>query len=1017
MKLVKMILAFTLLLLLSCSISSHAQQKNDMPDVRAMLLTREALSLQNNGYYEEAIDSLKLAIATKPNAVSYYLISHVYNAMQKYDLAIENAEKGIKLDATFKDTYPELYTAYYGAGRWGDAKQISEKAQKANGQSLDDQLTLIDYSLTAEKTSPIFVTILLAVLGIALFYPKLSKHNNANRSSVYVSDYKELLLVNIAVSCLLWFIFYLLAGWIRSFNPKITAADFVIYFRGAIYERDGFESFALYVIMFANMIGSLLLSPVIINFVKTDKYYLPINGVLLAIAAFYFYNIGFLPPVSSLDPTNILVPIVLVVLSIGLYLLYLKSKIAAVIAVVAISSFTGFIALGPPSETDIAYILGPALRLYHGFKISEIYFQYDYYLSFIGWAWMKLNFDLATYAYLGNVSFFLLFIGLFYFADSFFKTKGLSVVFIVGLITVRFYSIWADNPSIFQCTPIRLDLWILPLIIAHKKGIRHWTVGLMLGLLVIFHRNLGLIYSGAYAEILAILLFADIYDNYKKTATERQSIAAILTNHVKMGVINVAILIASVGMCFVLFHEFFSPSAIMYRKLGVNMMQIAKTSFYWYVPIILSGVFVLLFRFKKQLGIQYFNTGLFVVLLTTGNSMYFFGRSHENNILNISGVLILSLYVLFDLLLMHNADSKQKTEQAIPANNKSKMPAIAQPNVLQQLTIMALPLASTALLGYCYAPRIAEKVNLQKDNLAANELIQPFRNMPVDIPAVRSLTNNSNKVYFLNFNFDLYHYYYGGYVPQGYFSPCPTWVYRKDFINFMSDLVDKGYYIVCNAREGNRYNDFFPYLHANQNKQKNDCIAFSKQATPLLFSEQTKPLMHYGIQDTLAPIGLDVPPVTTATDFTIQLLLKPAAQQTPNATILNNFDQDGPVKGFTLQQNIGNVGAYVFGYSNGTNITPNAIFPLAPEQWHYLVITLAKEELKIYDNGSLIVSSNPGPLPYANSDKRITIGNQLTRDCSFNGAIREVCITNGIITTNEMMQNIQTIQKSLPNLH
>lgn len=1017
---IRLLVSLSLLLytLFWCIPSPAQESRETFTDTaKAILLSKQALALQNEGNYEEAITILNKSIAVKPNPISYYLLSHIYNTQQKYAEAVVNAEKGIKIDPNFTDTYPELFTAYYGAGRWKDALESSERSIKTNGQNLDAQLTYIGYAMIAETASPIMVSAILIVLAISVFYNYFTKKKNgvleANDDNSY--RFRELLLINLAISCGLWAAFFAMASWLRSFNPTISAADFVIYFRTSIYERDGYESFALYALQFLNLLLVAVVSPRVLKINQNNKLHLPVFGLLFAVSACYLFCIGFLPPVSAISPSNFVLPVVTGACALGIYIAYQKNKYIALVAIGLVAAYAGLIAVGPPSETDLAYIVGPALRLYHGFKISEIYFQYDYYLSFIALAFLKLKFDIATFAYLGNVSFFISFIGLLLFGEKYFKTKGLAPLFLLSLIIVRFYCIWSDNPSILQCTPIRLDLWIIPLILAHRNGIRHYSVGIALGLLVIFHRNLGLIYVGAYTEILVALFLVECAEAIKNDGYNSSTIVKIMTSHLKMSLVNIALFITSVGMCFVLFHEFFSPSAIMYRKLGVGMIQIAKNSFYWYLPAVFGSAFMLLLQLKKRLGDRYFNTGFFILFLAIGNSMYFFGRSHENNILNISSALMLTVYMLIDMLILRKPVQPKTITQPSKGNKKDSEPKPKSRSALQLNTI-ALPLALTMLMTYYYAPRITEKAGLQMDNLSNNEAIQPMGTFAIDTASVKKITNNSDKVYFLDFNHDFYYYYLGGYIPQGYFTPCATWVYRKDYTNFMADLVDKGYYIVYNARQGNRYNEFFPYLHANQNKQSAAMIAFSKQNTPLLFAEKQKPVMHIGIKEPLASIGLEQPPVKIDAEFTIQMLVKPVAPQPSNATLIGNFSKSGGITGFTLQQNGADTGVYLLGYSVGTKSPVSGNFIMESNRWHYLVITANKTELKIYDNGQLKTTIETHGNTLANSSTPVTIGNQITRDRQFNGHIREVSITNGIISTTEMEENAQTILKALPDL-
>jgi len=94
-------------------------------------------------------------------------------------------------------------------------------------------------------------------------------------------------------------------------------------------------------------------------------------------------------------------------------------------------------------------------------------------------------------------------------------------------------------------------------------------------------------------------------------------------------------------------------SAYLYQQIGIGFIQISKISFYWYFLVLVSATVAILFLKRNNLSINYFNSSLLLIALSIGNSIYFFGRSHEHNIINISASLIFVLFLFFDLVLYH----------------------------------------------------------------------------------------------------------------------------------------------------------------------------------------------------------------------------------------------------------------------------------------------------------------------------------------------------------------------------
>jgi len=79
------------------------------------------------------------------------------------------------------------------------------------------------------------------------------------------------------------------------------------------------------------------------------------------------------------------------------------------------------------------------------------------------------------------------------------------------------------------------------------------------------------------------------------------------------------------------------------------------------------------------------------------------------------------------------------------------------------------------------------------------------------------------------------------------------------------------------------------------------------------------------------------------------------------------------------------------------------------------VATINKETLKVYVDGRLAGSAVSGGAILANSDLPLTIGNRSSRDCHFNGFIREVNITNGNKSEGDITAASQVVHAALNN--
>lgn len=1009
---------FLLFLLFFAAISSvRAQQAVSPGDVKMQEYNRQALMLINMGKLDEARPLIGLALKERENSASYYYLCHINAVEHHWKQAIEYGEKTISMDPNYLPVYPDIFYCYTRVGKWKKAEAIVDQVRKADEKN-DAMIAEFEVSLQTAQKANILISVFLLLLGAAFALPFIKKND---APGIVMPDpsaprLSELFILSAAVSGIFWIVFFSCSEWIWSRNPHISAAEFTPSLRVFINEHDGVESFVLYMMMLANIAVSLILTHFLLRLRSNRGAYLAVCTALFAVAAYYFYNISFVPPMMQLTTHDGVsdfgtIFALVAILSIGGYFLYDKFGIAVKAVILLLLAASCLVMILPSSPVDLSFVLYPGLRMFYGAKVSEIYFQYDLFLSYLALLWFKLDYSLASFAYLGQVSFFLFFAASFLFADKFFKSKGLAVVFILAMLILRYYAIWEVTVGVFQVSPVRLDLWIIPLIVAYHFGLRHWLTGVSLGLLVLFHRNLGLIYLGSYIQLLLVLFVAQLATLAKEKNLNGRSFAGALVSQVKGNAINLVIIGASIALCFVLFKEIFSPSALVYRKLGVGMLQISGFSFYWYVPVALTFVGVYVFMLRDKLGEKYTTAALFIILLTIGESMYFYGRSHENNILNIAGALVLVLFIVFDLIISQSPEPAPVATPAIKGKKDQVATPASAPFLTQKRIAIALPFLFLFASAYYYSGRISEKYEIQSNNFKESQYICPMTPMPIDTTAIRQITKNSPNLYFLDFSLDFYYYYYGHYVPQGYFNPLEAWIYKKDLLDFLQNLLDKHYYIVYNARAYNSLFDYVPYLKYNQSYQKNDMIAIAREDVRYLLDEAPAEL-HVAMKDTIALNGQQYAGLKMNDDFTIEVVVKPSGQQLPTASLFSNFNRVNQLKGFTIQSNNGNPGQYVFALGAGQAM-PTAAFMLEDNQWHYLVVVINKELIKIFDNGRLVGNVNTGGAAYVSSDGPLTVGNTDAYNGHFRGFIRELRIANGNMADADIIARAQKVTAEL----
>jgi hypothetical protein len=856
--------------------------------------------------------------------------------------------------------------------------------------------------------------IAIVVLAISICFVFLVYKNSTSKQLKLVNTAfgtSELILISFATSFLIYLTFFHYADYIRSLNVKVPHDRFIPPARAASYEFDGIEGYVLYSLMFVNIIVSFLIIRLTAH-IKNKIIYFSLFLLFTIACVFYFVKIGFIPPMSNYDDYKAHNPFIMIVLWVvtGLLMLLYKNVneriFLAVISVLLIP--VCFIATEVLSIFDYSFILSPALRLVNGDSLSEIYFQYDLFLSLLAALWMKLNIDLNLFQLLGQLSFFILFIGVFIFSKRFFINKNYSVFI---LIITRYYGIMHEPVAILQVTPLRLELWFILLVLVYYKGAYHWINAVIIGLLLMVHKNFGLLYLLSYIQLVLTLFIVDFVTLLTQHKTEQTPLKDFFKNQLILNFKNILIIAGFVVASIILFKGFIPKSAILYQQIGVGMIQISLTSFYWYIPATFSICFVLLLKYRARLTVQYFQTALLIVFLAIGNSIYFFGRSHEHNILNIATSLALVLFLLFDLLGFSSttvSETEQKTKAKKANGDGEENQTFTK---AKRVILFSLPILCIAGSSYYYSDKVGHKLKTQYKNFKKSQYIYPLT-IPTDFASLKNITNNSDSVYFLNYQDDFMYYFYGHYKPVGYFSPCATWVLKDDLLGFVQGLLDKNYYIVTTDLP--RMAELLPELHYNKVAAEGAYTAFSKDSVELLLPETTTgAVVHLGMKSDLGKNGIMRPAINLNENFTIELLVKPGSEQVPNSNLMVNAltDSIGP-SGMTFQQNGANTNQFLFAYGGGKAWTAPAMFMLKANEWNYIVVAVKNKSINVFNNGQM-VASEKADFPIKNINVPLVIANGIGQNNAFNGLIREVKITNDTISEQGILQTLNMIKAKL----
>jgi hypothetical protein len=427
-----------------------------------------------------------------------------------------------------------------------------------------------------------------------------------------------------------------------------------------------------------------------------------------------------------------------------------------------------FLAVSLPSHSDLACILAPALKLRLGFSPAQIYMQYDYLLSLLGVGWHSIGGDPFAFSRVTEVSFFLLLVASYLLARHMFEEKRLAGMLLVALCVVRVYGIVPDANFFPQVTPLRIDLWLLLLAPALIFDLRHWSVGLAAGLVYFFARSFGFLYLGSYA----LALSADFLMRHAD-ARERIPLWREVADYVRPTTAGLVFVGASLLAARWVFGATVSDAVVTYRRLGIGMLRISPDSFYWWIAPALAATAWLVFSLRGVIGQRRTGASFFLLALGIGNSIYFFGRSHEQNLLNISAPLLFCVFLGMDLAIV----------------------AWGAGPVWVRWMVHAAPWLTLGFIGFFYAGRLVAKIQTQFDSVTGRQaVIDNDHISPIVCEEIAGVAQDSRV--FVYDSSDYWFYEKCGYVPPGYIQPILLQPLRVSLIEQLDQLLNTGYKII-----------------------------------------------------------------------------------------------------------------------------------------------------------------------------------------------------------------------------
>lgn len=594
-------------------------------------------------------------------------------------------------------------------------------------------------------------------------------------------------IFSIVITFIGYALFYKYAEWIWSKNIIVNPSELATSMRGWYMDpRDGIELQVVYTALFFTVICSAFVAKTAV--IKKNLFLL-FNLLSLYFIFNYVKLLPLNPPFFKVSDEHYIFCLIIAAFFLVFFSIlnrFYKNVLFLLFALLLLPLC--YLSTGPVIATsNYNYIFTPAWKLIKGFPLSEIYFQYDLFLSLLAVPFLILGKNPDYLQVIGHFSIFVFFMTVFFFANKFFMKKSIVIPFILTIVTVRLYASYYDPTFVFQITPLRLDLWLIPLLFLYSYGLSHWTVGLAIGMLVLFHRNFGIIYTLSYIQTLFLIFSVDLLGEFIKKKLTFHLLKEKTREFLRNNSATLAVVLVFFIISFFLFKDFgISKAGKIYKDFGFGFDRINEKSFFWYIPVLLAFTTYLLIQSKSKISEKYFNSSIFLVFLTIGNLLYFLGRSHESNLIWVASSAIFLIFICFDIFIRINNSSN--------LNNDPNKFALFRRQCKTSI-VFSLPFLFFLSIVYFYSDNLTLRFSQQYKKISTGQ----FNEMPPSdyhIDAIKKITKDSENVYVITSINDFYIYYYGNYKPIAYFTPFESWIYMNELIPFLQNLLNQDYFIV-----------------------------------------------------------------------------------------------------------------------------------------------------------------------------------------------------------------------------
>ncbi|PZR13493.1 MAG: hypothetical protein DI536_12090 [Archangium gephyra] len=420
------------------------------------------------------------------------------------------------------------------------------------------------------------------------------------------------------------------------------------------------------------------------------------------------------------------------------------------VAMLTLPAVTAFcvVTMGMQEDIDYSYLLAPAQKLLQGERLGSFYMQYNLFSTVFTAPLLAFDVDLHRIHLAFGVLFALWLLLYAALAKEVLQKPALVGAFLVALLAVRLVAIRGAPILYPQVSVNRLDLWV-PLVLALRKwGVFSPRTAIAMAMGFVADDFFGFLMLGLYVGfvVLHLIEHRDDWGSLRRTAAWCLGAPALV-----------------IALHCLIYGSPLAPSATHYANIQLGFLPIEKTSLLWAVLLLFSAALPVVWaRSGTQRAVD-----ALLVFIGAAHLIYFYGRSHEHNLLNISGVWLFIAFVFI-----------------------ARVTSLAKPQ-------LALSLAFTTICVFFSSQRAIAKYELVRD-VAKNEGVWTYLTKPhVQAPVIDSVRALGWKGRLIAFD------HYDGYLQStlgmehpGHEAPFFARAQMEDTVRFMIEEMRNGTHVL-----------------------------------------------------------------------------------------------------------------------------------------------------------------------------------------------------------------------------